>query len=68
MPDSGFLALFLVGLLGGTHCIGMCGGILLAQGNALLYNGGRLLLNVTTVAAKAATAISKNSPPLPNGK
>jgi sulfite exporter TauE/SafE len=27
MPDSGFLAVFLVGLLGGTHCIGMCGGI-----------------------------------------
>ena len=25
-------------------------------------------MNVTTVAAKAATAISKNSPPLPNGK
>ena len=34
---------FLVGLLTSTHCIGMCGGILLAQGNALLYNGGRLL-------------------------
>ncbi|HOI51110.1 MAG TPA: sulfite exporter TauE/SafE family protein, partial [Azonexus sp.] len=27
MPDSGFLALFLVGLLGGAHCVGMCGGI-----------------------------------------
>ena len=27
MPDSGFLTLFLVGLLGGTHCAGMCGGI-----------------------------------------
>jgi sulfite exporter TauE/SafE len=27
MPESGFLAVFLVGLLGGTHCIGMCGGI-----------------------------------------
>jgi len=27
LPDSGFLALFLVGLLGGTHCAGMCGGI-----------------------------------------
>ncbi|MGB8301172.1 MAG: sulfite exporter TauE/SafE family protein, partial [Azonexus sp.] len=27
MPDSGYLALFLVGLLGGTHCVGMCGGI-----------------------------------------
>ena len=27
MPDTGYLAVFLVGLLGGTHCIGMCGGI-----------------------------------------
>ncbi|MBK5915380.1 sulfite exporter TauE/SafE family protein [Rhodocyclus purpureus] len=27
MPESGLLALFLVGLLGGGHCVGMCGGI-----------------------------------------
>lgn len=27
MPESGYLALFLIGLLGGAHCIGMCGGI-----------------------------------------
>lgn len=27
MSDSAFLALFVVGLLGGTHCFGMCGGI-----------------------------------------
>ena len=27
MPESGYIAVFLVGLLGGTHCIGMCGGI-----------------------------------------
>jgi sulfite exporter TauE/SafE len=27
MPDTGYLAVFLVGLLGGTHCVGMCGGI-----------------------------------------
>ncbi|WP_442954753.1 urease accessory protein UreH domain-containing protein, partial [Pelomicrobium sp.] len=25
--SSGFLSVFLVGLLGGTHCVGMCGGI-----------------------------------------
>ncbi len=50
MPDSGFLAFFLVGLLGGTHCVGMCGGIVgaLAMGGAprlslhLAYNGGRI--------------------------
>lgn len=51
MPDSGFLALFLVGLLGGTHCVGMCGGIVgaLSMGASarwsmlLAYNGGRIL-------------------------
>lgn len=30
MPDTGFIALFLIGLLGGTHCIAMCGGIVSA--------------------------------------
>lgn len=50
MPDSGLLALFLVGLLGGTHCVGMCGGIVgaLSMGGRarwslhLAYNGGRI--------------------------
>lgn len=50
MPDSGFLALFLVGLLGGTHCVGMCGGIVgaLSMGAParwalhLSYNAGRI--------------------------
>lgn len=40
---AGFGALFVVGVLTGVHCIGMCGGIMLSQGNALLYNAGRLL-------------------------
>ncbi|MFC5300731.1 sulfite exporter TauE/SafE family protein [Azospira restricta] len=51
MPDSGYLALFLVGLLGGTHCVGMCGGIVgaLSLGGPsrlslhLAYNLGRIL-------------------------
>ena len=30
MPDFGFLAVFMVGLLGGVHCAGMCGGIVSA--------------------------------------
>jgi uncharacterized protein len=50
MPDSGFFALFLVGLLGGTHCVGMCGGIVgaLSLGGGarwsmhLAYNAGRI--------------------------
>lgn len=27
MPETGYLAVFLIGLLGGTHCVAMCGGI-----------------------------------------
>jgi uncharacterized protein len=53
MPDSTFVALFLVGLLGGGHCVGMCGGIVGAlsmQGPGkrpgwmlhLGYNAGRI--------------------------
>ena len=38
-----FGALFIIGVLTGVHCIGMCGGIMLSQRSALLYNGGRLL-------------------------
>jgi sulfite exporter TauE/SafE/copper chaperone CopZ len=34
---------FLTGLLGGVHCIGMCGGIMLTQHSALAYNGGRMV-------------------------
>lgn len=30
MPDTGFIAVFLIGLLGGTHCLAMCGGIVSA--------------------------------------
>ena len=51
MPESSYLALFLIGLLGGTHCIGMCGGIVGAmsmgsgQNFALpfAYNAGRII-------------------------
>jgi len=31
MPDTSFLAAFLTGLLGGAHCVGMCGGIVAAM-------------------------------------
>lgn len=54
MFETSLLALFLVGLLGGTHCVGMCGGIVAAvslqlpgQGPHLgyhfAYNAGRIL-------------------------
>lgn len=41
--DAGFGVLFVIGLLSGVHCIGMCGGIMLTQKNAVAYNAGRLL-------------------------
>lgn len=50
MPSSPYLALWLIGLLSGTHCIGMCGGIVgaLSLGAPrraelhLAYNLGRM--------------------------
>lgn len=52
MPDLSLFAAFLTGLLGGAHCVGMCGGIVAAmslQGGErppvafhLAYNGGRV--------------------------
>lgn len=51
MPESSYLALLLVGLLGGTHCVVMCGGIVgaLSMGGParaslhLAYNAGRIV-------------------------
>ena len=62
MPDSGLLALFIVGLLGGTHCVGMCGGIVGAlslggQGRwslHLAYNAGRIFSYALAGAAAGA--------------
>lgn len=47
---AGFGVLFVIGLLSGIHCIGMCGGIMLTQKNAAAYNAGRLL-SYTVVGA-----------------
>lgn len=51
MPESSYLALLLIGLLGGTHCVAMCGGIVgaLSMGAParltlhLAYNAGRMV-------------------------
>lgn len=54
LPEIGYLAVFLLGLLGGAHCIGMCGGIVsalsLPSGQRAIawprqwaYNLGRIL-------------------------
>lgn len=53
MPELSFISAFLVGLLGGSHCVGMCGGIVSAVslsmpgqrpqfGYQFAYNAGRV--------------------------
>lgn len=49
MITAGFLSLFLVGLLGGTHCVGMCGGI-----------AGALALNTRGAAPRLAYPLAYN--------
>lgn len=66
LVETGIFAIFLVGLLGGTHCVGMCGGIVTAlsmqlPGNKtnvsylIAYNLGRIT-TYTTVGAVAGAA------------
>lgn len=67
MPETGYLAAALIGLLGGTHCVGMCGGLVAAltvniPGHTrsvwpihLAYNLGRI--SSYTVAGLALGAI-----------
>lgn len=65
MLEQSLFALFLVGLLGGTHCVGMCGGIVAAismqlpgQGTHFsyhfAYNAGRILSYGTAGALAGA--------------
>ena len=62
MPESSYLALLLIGLLGGTHCVGMCGGIVGALsmgaparvGLHLAYNAGRIVSYATAGAIAGA--------------
>lgn len=55
---AGLGALFVTGMLTGVHCIGMCGGIMLSQGGALMYNGGRLVSYTLMGAAFGALGTS----------
>lgn len=41
MPETGYFAVFLIGLLGGTHCVSMCGGIVGALSMQVQAQGGR---------------------------
>lgn len=60
MPETGYFAVFLIGLLGGVHCVGMCGGIVSALSGPqpgrdgaglavhLAYNLGRITTYLVT--------------------
>ena len=63
MPEISLLAAFLTGLLGGAHCVGMCGGIVTAMSFQLdgrqpvtfhvAYSAGRVLSYTVNHAAEA---------------
>ncbi|MBZ0104430.1 MAG: sulfite exporter TauE/SafE family protein [Sulfuricella denitrificans] len=69
MFEQSLFAVFLVGLLGGTHCVGMCGGIVTAismqlpgQGTRFsyhfAYNAGRILSYAVAGALAGALGAS----------
>jgi sulfite exporter TauE/SafE len=68
LSEVGYAAIFLVGLLGGTHCVGMCGGIVgalsmqapqgrMAWSAQMAYNVGRIASY--TVAGMLAGALAQ---------
>lgn len=70
LVDAGFFAIFLVGLLGGTHCVGMCGGIVTAlslqlpgKGLHFFYHIAYSLGRITsyTVAGAIAGAVGSSA-------
>lgn len=69
MPELSILSVFLVGWLGGVHCVGMCGGIVTALSFAtpnakpsvamlFAYNSGRLLSYALAGAIAGAVGAS----------
>lgn len=62
MPELSYIAAFLAGLLGGVHCVGMCGGIVgaLSMGAPaslsmhMAYNTGRIVSYATAGAMAGA--------------
>lgn len=76
MNEFSFLSAFLVGIAGGVHCIGMCGGVSLALAGAipkdnnglpyaLAYNFGRIFSYILAGAITGAVAqIAKKFVPL----
>jgi len=55
MSAAAFLSMFLVGLLGSTHCLGMCGGIVTALTVRLPGDRPRRMLQLAYHAGRLAT-------------
>jgi hypothetical protein len=69
MPEAAYVSAFLVGLLGGVHCLGMCGGIVGALsmqrpgarpvvGFQLAYSSGRILSYAVAGALAGALGLA----------
>jgi len=58
LVETSYVAVFLIGLFGGVHCAGMCGGIVAALGLAASRRGGAVVpvAPVAPVAAPATVA------------
>ena len=54
LPQANYLGAFLVGLLGGVHCFGMCGGIV----TALTFNTAENTVDTSTVSAKLTNLLA----------
>ncbi|HVK95638.1 MAG TPA: sulfite exporter TauE/SafE family protein, partial [Noviherbaspirillum sp.] len=56
MPDLHLISVFMIGVLGGVHCVGMCGGIVSALSVAAGKPGQRRAFPVPVVVAAGAVA------------
>ena len=57
MPEFNLLAIFLTGLLGGVHCVGMCGGIVGAFSLQLPGSGPRLSYHLAANLGRLASYV-----------
>jgi len=58
MPEFSLLAVFLTGLLGGVHCVGMCGGIVGAFSLQLPGSGPRLSYHLAANLGRLASYVA----------
>ncbi|HCX32646.1 MAG TPA: hypothetical protein DHV08_03215 [Rhodocyclaceae bacterium] len=58
MPESGYIAVFLIGLLGGVHCAAMCGGIVGALSRPSANGRGRFALHLAYNAGRIGAYVA----------